>query len=137
MGRESRANLPQGRPAPTRNYMGARSAHFEQMDVDPPEDNDRQEPIATNDSRKARVEEEDKLVNNSWRVQVEALFTSLDEAVQFSRLQPTRRQQILTNFLQTAHLYKPSDGYKINHGLRAYTFGEIISECEGMLVRLN
>ena len=62
---------------------------------------------------------------------------SLDEAECFSCLQPTKRQEILMNFLQTTHLYKPSDGYKINHGLRLYTFREIISECEGMLVRLN
>ena len=41
------------------------------------------------------------------------------------------------NFLQTAHLYKPSDGYKINRGLHLYTFWEIISECEGLLVQLN
>ena len=34
MDRESRANPPQGRPAPTKNYMGMRSARFEQMDVD-------------------------------------------------------------------------------------------------------
>ena len=79
-GRESRANLPQGGPAPTRNYMGARSACFEQMDVDPPEDNDRQEPITTNDSHNTRVEEEDELENDSWRMRVKALFTSLDEA---------------------------------------------------------
>ena len=45
MGRESRADPPQGGLAPTKNYMGARSAHFEQMDVDPCGDNDRQEPI--------------------------------------------------------------------------------------------
>ena len=62
---------------------------------------------------------------------------TLDEAECFSHLQPTKQQEILTNFLQTAHLYKPLDGYKIKHGLHEYTFGEIISECEGMLVRLN
>ena len=81
-----------------------------------------------------RVEDEDELVNDLWRMRVEALFTSLNKADCFSQLQPTRKQEILMNFLQTAHLYKPSDGYKINHGLRAYTFGEIISKCEGMLV---
>ena len=117
--------------------MGARSARFEQMDVDPPENNDRQEPITNSNPRNVGVKEEDELVNDSWRMRVKALFTSLDEADRFSRLQLTRKQEILTNFLQTAHLYKPSDSYKINHSLRAYTFGEIISECEGMLVRLN
>ena len=137
MGRELRANPLQGGPALTRCYMGVRSTHFEQMDVDPPENNNRQEPIANNDPRNAGVEEEDELVNDSWRMRVKALFTSLDEADRFSRLQLTRKQEILTNFLQTAHLYKPSDGYKINHSLQAYTFGEIISECEGMLVQLN
>ena len=64
-GRESRANPLQGGLAPAKGYMGARSAHFEQMDVDPPEDNDRQEPITTNNSRNARVEDEDESVNNS------------------------------------------------------------------------
>ena len=44
---------------------------------------------------------------------------------------------ILTNFLQTAHLYKPLDGYKMKFGIHLCTFGEIISECEGILVRLN
>ena len=117
--------------------MGARSSHFEQMDVDPPKDNDRQEPIATNNSRNARVEDKDKLVNDSWSMRVEALTMSLNEAEHFSRLQPTKWQEILTNFLRTAHLYKPSDSYKVKHGLHMYTFGEIISEFEGMLVRSN
>ena len=85
-GRESRANPPQGGPAPENRYMSARSAHFEQMDVDPPEDNDRQEPIATNNSCDARVEDEDKSVNDLWRMRVKALCTSLDEAERFSRL---------------------------------------------------
>ena len=108
-GRELRANPPQGGPALAKRYTSARSAHFEQMDVDPPEDNDRQEPIATNDSHDVRVEDEDKSVNDLWRMRVEALCMSLDEAEHFSHLQPTKRQEILTNFLQTAHLYKPSD----------------------------
>ena len=103
------------------------------MDVDPPENNDRQEPITTDDSRN----DEDESVNNSWKMCVEALFTSLDEAECFSHLQPTKWQEILMNFLQTAHLYKLSDGYKINCGPHLYTFGEVISECEGLLVRLN
>ena len=84
-GRESRANPPQGGLAPEKRYTSVRSAHFEQMDVDSPEDNDRQEPIATNDSRDARVEDEDESVNNSWRMRVEALCMSLDEAECFSR----------------------------------------------------
>ena len=133
-GRESRANSPQGGPAPTRSYMGARSTRFKQMDVDPPENNDRQEPITNNNPRNAGFKEEDKLANNLWRMRVEALFTSLDEANRFSRLQPTRKQEILMNFLQTTHLYKPSDGYKTNHGLQVYTFGEIISESKGQLI---
>ena len=73
-------------------------------------------------------------MNDSWRMRVEALHMSLDEAECFSRLQPTRRQEILTNFLQTAHLYRPLDGYKMKFGVRICTFGEIISECEGILV---
>ena len=117
--------------------MSARSTRFEQMDVDPPEDDDRQEPIATNDSRNVRVEDEDESVNDSWRMRVEALCTSLDEAKRFSRIQPTRRQEILMNFLQTAHLYRPLDGYKMKFGISICTFGEIISECEGILVQLN
>ena len=104
------------------------------MDVDPPEDNDRQEPLATDDSRNARVEDEDESVNDLWRMRVEALFTSLDEAEHFIRLQPTKRQEILTNFLRMAHLYKPSDGYKIHRGPHWYTFGEIISESKGQLI---
>ena len=59
---------------------------------------------------------------------------SLDEAECFSCLQPTKRQEILMNFLQTAHLYEPSDGYKIKYSLLEYTFREIISKYEGMLV---
>ena len=117
--------------------MGARSARFEQMDVDSPENNNRQEPIVIINSRDARAEDEDELVNDLWRMRVKALFTSLNEAEHFSCLQPMKWQEILTNFLQTAHLYKPLDSYKIKHGLHEYTFGEIISECEGMLVQLN
>ena len=134
MGRELRANPLQGGLALAKNYTGARSTRFEQMDVDPPENNDRQEPIVIIDSHNVRAEDEDKSVNNSWRMQVKALFTSLNEAECFSHLQLTKWQEILTNFLQTAHLYKPLDSYKIKHGLLEYTFGEIISECEGMLV---
>ena len=44
-GRESRANALQGGPAPAKRYTSARSARFDQMDVDPPEDSDRREPI--------------------------------------------------------------------------------------------
>ena len=137
MGRELRANPPQGGPAPAKRYTSTRSAHFEQMDVDPPEDNDRQEPIATNDSRNTRVEDEDESVNDLWRMRVVALCTSLDEAERFSCLRPTKRQEILTNFLQTVHLYKPSDGYKMKFGPHLCTFGEIVSECEGILVQSN
>ena len=36
-----------------------------------------------------------------------------------------------------AHLYKPSDGYKIRQGLHLYTFGEVISEFKGLPVQLN
>ena len=72
-----------------------------------------------------------------WRMHIEALFTSLNEAEHFSRIQPTKQQEILTNFLRTAHLYKPSDGYKICKGAHLYTFGEVISEFEGLLVQLS
>ena len=41
LGRESRANAPQGGPAPAKCYTSVRSARFDQMDVDPPEDSDR------------------------------------------------------------------------------------------------
>ena len=68
---------------------------------------------------------------------VEALFTSLDKAKHFSRVQPTKWQEILMNFLQTTHLYKPSDGYKICKGAHLYMFGEVISEFKGLLVQLN
>ena len=68
MGRESRANPLQGGPAPTRSYTGARSTLFEKMDVDPPENNDRQEPIANSNPRNVGVEEEDELANDSWRM---------------------------------------------------------------------
>ena len=112
VGRELRASPLQGRLATATNYTNARSTHFEQMDIDPPEDNGRQEPIMTNDSHNARVEDEDESANDLWRMGVEALFMSLDEAKRFSHLQPTKRQEILM-----PHLYKPPDGYKINHGL--------------------
>ena len=69
------------------------------MDVDPPEDNNRQESIMNNNSCNARVEDEDKSAKDSWRMHVEALFTSLDEAVCFNWLQPTKRQEIQMNFL--------------------------------------
>ena len=136
-GRELRANPPQGGPAPANDYTGARSARFEQMDVDPPENNNRQEPIVTNNSRNVRVEDEDKSANDSWRMCVEALFTSLDEAECFNCLQPMKQWEILTNFLRTMHLYKLSDSYKICQGLHSYTFGEVISKFEGLLIQLN
>ena len=81
-----RANPPQGEPAPAKDYMGARSARFEQMDVDPPESDDRQEPIVTDNSRNARVEGNDESVNDSWRMCIEALFTSLDEVSRYGFL---------------------------------------------------
>ena len=100
MGRESRANpRQQGEPAPAKNYMGARSTHFEQMDVDPPESDNRQKLIITDDSCNARVEDNDELVNDSWKMCVEALFTSLNEAERFSHVQPMKWQEILMNFL--------------------------------------
>ena len=98
-GRELKANPPQGGLALANNYTGVRSACFEQMDVDPPEDNNTQESIVNDDSHNVRVEDEDKLANDSWRMCVKALFTSLDEAERFNRIQPMRRQEILTNFL--------------------------------------
>ena len=99
MGRELRANLPQGGPALANNYTGVRSTRFEQMAVDPPEDNDRQESIVNDDSHNARVEDEDESVNNLWRMRIKALFTSLDEAECFNQLQPMKQLEILTNFL--------------------------------------
>ena len=99
MGRESRASPPQGGLAPANDYMGARSACFEQMDVDPPVNTDRQEPIMTDNSHNARVEDEDESANDSWRMHIEALFTSLNKAEHFIHLQPTKRQEILMNFL--------------------------------------
>ena len=104
------------------------------MDVDPSESNDRQEPIITDNSCNARVEGNDELVNDLWRMRIEALFTSLDEAEHFGCTQPTKWQEILTNFLRMAHLYKPSDSYKICQGLNFYMFREFISEAEGQLV---
>ena len=80
MGRESRANPLQGGPAPAKNYMGARSTRFKQVDVDPPENSDRQEPIAIINSHNARAKDEDESVNDSWRMRVKALFMSLNEA---------------------------------------------------------
>ena len=99
MGRESRANPPQGGAALANNYMGVRSTHVEQMDVDPPEDNDRQESIVNNNSCNVRVQDEDKSVNNSWRMHIEALFMSLNKAECFNCLQAMKQQEILMNFL--------------------------------------
>ena len=42
-----------------------------------------------------------------------------------------------TSHNKTAHWYKPSNGYKICRGLHTYTFREVISEIEGLLVQLN
>ena len=137
MGRESRANLPQGGLAPANDYMGVRSAHFEQMDVDPPENNDRQEPIMTDNSHNVRVEDKDKSENDLWRMCIKALFMSLDKAECFNCLQPMKQWEILTNILRTTHLYKLSDSYKICQGLHSYTFGEVISEFGGLLIQLN
>ena len=142
MGRELRASLPQGGPAPTKNYMGARSACFEQMDVDPSGDNDRQEPIIPDSSHNVGVDNNDpKSVNYSWKMHIEALFTSPDEAEWYKHTvlhtQPTKRQEICQNFLWTVHLYKLSDSYKICQGHHYYMFGEVISEFKGLLVWLN
>ena len=73
-------------------------------------------------------------MNDSWRMRIKALHMSLNEAKRFSQLQLTRWQEILMNFLLTAHLYKPMDGYKMKFGIHMCTFGEIISECKGILV---
>ena len=107
------------------------------MDVDPHENNDRQEPIITDNSHNTRVEDDNKSVNNLWRMHIEALFMSLDKAECFNCIQPTKWQEILMNFLQTAHLYKPSNSYKICQGVHFYTFGEVISKFKGLLVQLN
>ena len=138
MGRELRANPPQGGLAPTKDYMGTRSTCFEQMDIDPPGDNDRQVPIVLDSSHNMRVDNNDpESANNLWKMHIEALFMSLNEAEWYKHAQPTKRQEILTNFLQTVHLYKPANGYKTCQGLHFYTFGEVISEFKGMLVWVN
>ena len=81
MGRESRTNPLQGGPTPTKDYMGTRSTCFEQTDVDPPGDNDRQEPIILDNSHSVEVDNNSpELANNLWKMHIEALFTSLDEA---------------------------------------------------------
>ena len=80
------------------------------MDVDPPEDNNRQEPIIVENSHNLGVDSNDpELASNLWKMHIEALFTSLDKAEWYKHAQPTKRQEILTNFLWTAHLYKPAD----------------------------
>ena len=88
-------------------------------------------------SHNVRVEDDNESVNDSWRMRVEALFTSLDKAEHFNCIQPTKCQEILMNFLWTAHLYKPSNGYKICQGVHFYMFREVISKFEGLLVQLN
>ena len=114
MGRELRANPPQGGPALTKNYTGMRSTHFEQMDVDPPGDNNRQEPIILDSSHNVGVDDNDpESVNDSWKMHVEALCMSLDEAEWYKHAQPTKRQEILMNFLWMVHFYKLADSYKI------------------------
>jgi len=62
---------------------------------------------------------------------------SLNEAECMKSIQLNKQQEILTNFLRTAHIYKLSDGYKIQRGTHDYTFGEVISEVEGMLAQLG
>ena len=41
------------------------------------------------------------------------------------------------NFLRTVHLYKLSNGYQIQHGIRYYNFGEVMSKVESLLARLT
>ena len=58
------------------------------MDVDPPGSNDRQEPIVTDSSHNVRVDNNNpESVNNSWRMHIKALFTSLDKAERYKHTQ--------------------------------------------------
>ena len=106
------------------------------MDRSPSGNHDRQESIVPDRPHDVRSEDS-KLANNLWVTCIEALFTSFDEAEHMKSVQPNKQQEILTNFLRTAHIYKPSDGYRIRRGTHHYTFGEVISEVEGMLARLG
>ena len=60
-----------------------------------------------------------KLADNLWKVPVETLFMSLNEAEGMRDIQPNRQ-------LRMAHLYKLSDGYRIWHGIQYYSFGEVV-----------
>ena len=83
-------------------------------DIDPHEDNDRQEPIILDSSHNVGVDDNDpESVNDSWKMHVEALCMSLDEAEWYKHAQPTKRQEILMNFLWMVHFYKLADSYKI------------------------
>ena len=60
-----RCELPRDRPALARNYTGVRSARFEQADEDPPENYDRQEPIADDSPHNVRPDATE-VVNDLW-----------------------------------------------------------------------
>ena len=60
-----RLELLRTRPAPARNYMGVRSAQFEQADEDPPENYHRQEPIADDSPHNVRPDATE-VVNDLW-----------------------------------------------------------------------
>ena len=88
MGRELRANPLQGGLALTKDYIGMRSACFEQMDVDPPEDTNRPEPIILDSPHNMRVDGNDpESANDLWKMHIKALFTSLDEAERYKHTQ--------------------------------------------------
>ena len=71
-----------------KNYTDMRSTRFEQMDVDSPGDNDRQEPIILDSSHNMGVDDNNpELVNDLWKMCIKALFTSLDEAEQYKHTQ--------------------------------------------------
>jgi len=134
MGRELKSDLPQGGLTLVQQYTGTRSAWFKQMGGSPSGNHDRRESIILDRPHDVRSEESE-LANNLWMTCIEALFASLDEAKCMKSVQPNKQQEILTNFLRTAHIYKPSDGCKIQRGTRHYTFGEVISKFEGMLAQ--
>ena len=111
-GREPKADMLQGGSTLAQQYMGARSARFKQMDGSPSGNHDRRESIVLDRPHNVRSEESE-LANNLWMTHIEALFMSLDEAECMKSVQLNKKQEILTNFLRMAHIYKPSNRCKI------------------------
>ena len=104
------------------------------MDENPSGNYNRQESTIPDRAHSVRPDNAE-LADNSWKTRVKTLFTSLDEAEGMRDIQPNRQQEILMNFLRTVHLYKPSDGYWIWHGIQYYSFREVVSEVKGLLAR--